>query len=94
MMEDQRTRMMPALLSEPCIYIENALARLTATYRTAMLESSRTESDLVAEYLIANADEVLDLNARARALADEDAEVWLKIIRQRISSIVYMRRPR
>jgi hypothetical protein len=93
-MEDQRTRMMPTLLSEPCIYIENGLAKLTATYQASMLESSRTESDLVAEYLVANADEVLDLKARARALSGEEAEAWLGIIRQRISKIVYMRRPR
>ncbi len=93
-MEDTRTRMMPTLLSEPCIYIENALARLTATYQASMLESSRTESDLVAEYLVANADEVLDLKARARALTPDEAEVWLNIIKQRISHIVYMRRPK
>jgi hypothetical protein len=93
-MEDHATAVTPSLLAEPYMYIETALARLTATYRSMMLESSRTESDLVAEYLVDNADIVLDLNARAAALAPDDAEAWLLIIRQRISSIVYMRRPK
>jgi hypothetical protein len=93
-MEERWTRGMPKMLSEQCAYIENALTRLTTSYRTTMLESHRTESALVAEYLIENADEVLDLKARARALAPPETEMWLKIIRQRITSIVNMRRPR
>jgi hypothetical protein len=93
-MEEPWTRVMPKLLSEQCVYIDNALTRLTTSYRTTMLESHRTESALVAEYLIENADEVLDLKARARALSPNETEMWLKIIRQRITSIVNMRRPR
>jgi hypothetical protein len=93
-MEEPWTRVMPKMLSEPCLYIDNALTRLTTTYRTAMLDSHRTESALVAEYLIENADEVLDLKARARALAPTETDQWLKIIHQRIGQIVDMRRPR
>jgi hypothetical protein len=92
-MEERWTRGMPKMLSEQCAYIDNALTRLTTSYRTTMLESHRTESALVADYLIENADEVLDLKL-VRALAPPETEMWLKIIRQRITSIVNMRWPR
>ena len=85
---------MPTMLSEQDAYIDDALTRFTATYRAAMLATDTTESAFVAEYLVAHADEVLDLKARARTLKGDEVDVWLAKIRDRMSSIVYMRRPK
>ena len=93
-MQTQVPAALPEGVTSEGVFIENALARLTSAYQTVMLESHRTESDLVAEYLVAHADQVLDLHARARSLGPVEAERWLGIIRERIDRIVYMRRPK
>lgn len=84
----------PEGLSLQCLAIESTLARLETSYQKTMQESSRSESELVAEYLVAHADDVLDINARARELAAPHAAEWLAIIHRRIDRLIYLRRPR
>ena len=81
-------------LSPQALVIETALTRLEKTYQEVMLASHRTESELIAEFLIANAGEVLDMQAQARTLKPEEQKEWLGIISRRIDRLVYARRSR
>ena len=84
----------PEELSLQCLAIESTLARLETTYQKTMHESDRTESELVAEYLVAHADDVLTINDQARELGAPHATEWLAIIHRRINRLVYLRRAR
>lgn len=86
--------LVPEALLPQCVFIETTLARLESTYQKTMLESTRTESELIAEYLVAHADDVLAINERARTLEPADAKEWLAIIHQRIDRLIYLRRAR
>jgi hypothetical protein len=84
----------PEALSPKCVSIEGSLTQLESAYRKVMLESDRTESELVADYLVAHGDDVLGIIAQARELESGEATEWLEIIRRRIDRLVHLRRSR